>query len=54
VRLDRSSAIVGAEVGLVGSLILLQVVVLSSRVSQVLVLVAMTFLGYAIPRNVAS
>jgi hypothetical protein len=54
VRLDRSSAIIGAEVGFVGSLILLQVVALSSSVSQILVLMTVTFLGYAIPGRWAS
>ena len=53
-RQDRSSAIIGAEVGFVGSLILLQVVALSSSASQILLLVAVTFLGYAIARNLAS
>jgi hypothetical protein len=54
VRLNRWSAIIGAEVGFVGSLFLLQKISLDSSASQVLVLVAVTFLGYAIPRRLAS
>jgi hypothetical protein len=46
-RSIKAARIIGVEVGFVGSLFLLQTVSIDSSVSQILVLVAVTFLGYS-------
>jgi hypothetical protein len=46
--------IIGAVVGFVASFLLFQYVALGGQVAKILLLVGLTFLGYAIPRGLAS